>query len=641
MGTKLAIGIDLGSDTVKIAYALDSDGEVFYGKFAGGNAIVQIAIPAIAYYSEEDKEWLYGTDVERSANQNFITVVKIKSLLSLLSSNKDESVCESNEKYYRLQHSFPKFYFPIRKKMLENFAEMVEKQMAFIAPDYTPQMVCESFFKYLGDIIDEKTKKLQTIMGEAFSEVEISLVYPSHVGDKFAIELERLARKVFGNKIKKTLSSTKALAYYAKHRNLVGDNDDVLVFEMGEEYLSVVKACHIDGNLVTEGVEGHNLPLEIGGVNVDESINDFLEKGICSREIIGTGSFNGQRQIDEHSTYAKQYLLMKDIKKAKIILSRPLRENSIFNNGVPVSISRDLILQRKITRENLLDCVGVSNGTGVAKAVFDYIESELLRPGNSDVKKIIISGGLSETYGLTDFIKNKLKEKFAFVNVYTFDDNCEEGDEFSILSYEDNIYSQAVGSAIVALKNIEVKTVISLSYATWSYRGEQQKTLDIFVNRGQPIDDGREFFTDLSLGKDGVTGEEIFSTIITESDIKERKYAGELGYSVNGKLLIGDDDSAYRRATIQKVDLKIVAGGPRSKIYFRYDGEPITILNDDVLEFIEGIRVDKHGKATPFIRNCSPKKRVEILWKDRHIFADARDIEIVFDNVSSFSVSKG
>lgn len=642
MEKTLAIGIDLGGDTAKIAYAIDCDGSTVYGKFANGNPLIQIAIPAVACYDEENGRWLFGREVEKCASRNFMTVVKIKNLLSLLSHNKNQEIENRNKEYYCNKFDFPKFYFPVRKKMLDDFGLMKESGMTFVSPYQTPRSVCEQFFYYLHAVAKEKTIKLENTLGVKFDQLKIALVYPSHVGDEYVNELIRITQTAFGCDVYKTLSSTKALTMYADYSGALGERENILVFDMGEEFLTVAKACYSNGSLVVEGVEGHNEPLSVGGINVDEAINDFLEYGIGKRETMGAPSFGGDGRINEHGVYGKQYLLMKDIKKAKVILSRPIDEDSAFYNGVPINISRDLLLQRKLTKENLLDCVGITNDSGVAKQILDYIVKELTRPTNKNVNKIILSGGLSETLGLVDFIKQALGENpdLPKVEVYDFEDQGFDGDEFTILSNEANIYAQAVGGAIVALKDIEVKTVISLSYATWSYRGEQEKCLEIFVNRGQPIDGDMEFSTQLSLGGEGIGGEEMFSTIITEYEIKGRKYAGNIAYSTSGKLMIGEDNSAYRRAAIQNVDLKMVAGGSNSRIYFKYDGEVIKILGTDVVQFEEGIKVDKNGRATPFIRNCSPTRRIEILWRGSKIYANAKDIEIVFDSVSSFSVIK-
>ena len=76
---------------------------------------------------------------------------------------------------------------------------------------------------------------------------------------------------------------------------------------------------------------------------------------------------------------------MKDIKKAKMLLSVPVKEGSVFENGVPVGLSRDLYIQRKITREEFCSCIGVAGDEGVARRIVDYILNEIRRPVNDGV----------------------------------------------------------------------------------------------------------------------------------------------------------------------------------------------------------------------------------------------------------------
>ena len=80
----LNIALDLGSDTLKAAFAyVDDDGAAHCGKLVGDSFSTRVAIPAVARYDENKKEWRYGDDVGRGDAKSFVTVVKIKSLLSL------------------------------------------------------------------------------------------------------------------------------------------------------------------------------------------------------------------------------------------------------------------------------------------------------------------------------------------------------------------------------------------------------------------------------------------------------------------------------------------------------------------------------------------------------------------------------
>ena len=83
MTVNFCIGLDLGSDTMKIAYAYTADGAERSGKISCGDTSLT-AIPAVAYFDAENDKWYFGEQVDKAAEESFITVVKIKRLLSLL-----------------------------------------------------------------------------------------------------------------------------------------------------------------------------------------------------------------------------------------------------------------------------------------------------------------------------------------------------------------------------------------------------------------------------------------------------------------------------------------------------------------------------------------------------------------------------
>ena len=155
------------------------------------------------------------------------------------------------------------------------------------------------------------------------------------------------------------LSSTKALTSYAVERGAISNGDDFLVFDMGEEDISVARAGIFRNQIIIDGNEGHNEPLSIGGIDVDQAIVDNVYNSILERETIGSPSAGKDGHISESGVYSKQYLLMKDIKKAKVILSKELKEDSVFQNGVPITLSWDLCIQRRLTREEFKKSIGV------------------------------------------------------------------------------------------------------------------------------------------------------------------------------------------------------------------------------------------------------------------------------------------
>ena len=124
----LNIALDLGSDTLKAAFAyVDDDGAAHCGKLVGDSFSTRVAIPAVARYDENKKEWRYGDDVGRGDAKSFVTVVKIKSLLSLVekvtpsaavrgaeTKQKAEGIAARNRQYYARSDHFPRFAFPRR-----------------------------------------------------------------------------------------------------------------------------------------------------------------------------------------------------------------------------------------------------------------------------------------------------------------------------------------------------------------------------------------------------------------------------------------------------------------------------------------------------------------------------------------------
>ncbi len=647
MNVDLSIGIDLGSDTIKIAFAYRNAGDIRYGKFDNKPLLTQIALPALAYYDMSAKKWLFGDQIGKDGQNSFITVVKIKSLISLLAPVELSSSWETNlrigyenAEYYHNREHFPKFFFPARRKMLENFSEMVESGQTFVAKEYTPKLVCEQFFAYVQTIVQERIQELQTQTGLTFGDYKIALVHPSSMGEEYVDSISYLTEKVFGKEPHKVLSSNKALAIFAEHRKAIDRTDNFLVFDMAEEDITVAR-IGVNGNtIIIDGKDGHNEPCRLGGVDVDEAIVRQLEQSISDRETLGTPEAGNTGHIAEKGVYGKQYLLMKDIKKAKIIFSKYPEESNKFSKGVPVTLSRDVCIQRQLTRADIKASIGVATDSGIAKEIYEYILRELKRPLNYKVKKIFISGGLTETYSLMEYLRGKLAIDAPSIGVYTFEDEDAEGDCFHIRPFEDSVFAPAVGGAIASLTNKEIKVVLSLSYATWATPlNNSTKILKLFANRGDEIGNGRDFTIDLFLRGAGVAqGEELFSTYITESEISRREVPCD--YCEN-HVVIGDASSQARRKAQQMIDLKTVSGGKTGFLIPLYEGSRVFIATDDSVDFAEGMRVDKDGRAHPIVVNTSlPDKYVTIT--DGGITKRVRAIDIdIATNLTDFATSQG
>ena len=463
----------------------------------------------------------------------------------------------------------------------------------------------------------------------------------------------------FGAAPAKVLSSTKALSMYAYRRGMLAKGESMLVFDMGEEDISVMKATLLkNGRLVVDGADGHNAPCDIGGNDIDDAVAAHIEGCILRRETVGTPSYGAEGHICERGLHSKQYLFLKDIKKAKMLLSVPLREGSVFAGGVPVAVSRDLYIQRRLTRGEFRACVGVAENGGVARRIADYILEELARPVNEGVTKVFLSGGVIETYALQEYIEREVKKHFPAAAFYTFDDFRDDEDGFTIRSFEDSTYAPAVGGAIVSLMDYDLQTVIALSYATWFIiNATREKFLSIFVNRGTPLaKDGNIFVTSSNFGQvsvlEDVKNDQIYAAAVTEEDIAARKYAPRLGrqyYTMDNKtyLLIGNTDNhPWRRNAEKVIGLKVVSGEGGATIYFYHNGRRVRLHNTR-LYFREGVRVDGDGRAYPYIINDLRENRGQAVieyarwpsgWEGMRYVVPASQIEIRFEGMREFFV---
>ncbi len=637
---KLEISIDLGSDAVKVAYAYKSGSKIKYGKLAPRDIMGSFVVPAIAYYDEDNMTWIFGEKVYKNIDKSFATVIKIKALLSLLLKKKNKELSKRNMDHYYNRCDFPKFYFPNKKKLSENFAEAVSADMTFKA-DRTPRQVCEDFFAYLIDeTVLPAVERLQAQTAMNFGEVEYSVVYPTKVGREYIEELGRIVSSACGKPLKNMLSSTKALGLYAYHREILKKGESLLIFDMGEQDISVAKfSLGNNDNLIIDGVDGHNEPMELGGNDIDYAVREFIEDTIGGRETVGAPHPGSEGYIAEKGLHSKQFLMLNEIKKAKTALSLDDKVyDEAFPDGVPMSIHRDVMVQTAITRENFLSCIGVESCDHIAKEIVDYIKSELDRRINRDVEKIVLSGGVIETYGLIEFIERQLRKAHLDVEIFTFDDYATKDDGFVILSHEDSMFAPAVGGAIVALMGYELKTAVALAYGTWLFGvvgGRKEKILEIFLERGRVLPkSGGEYFTTTYVKynnwSSSVKNEEIFSTTL-----------GERGD------VIGEPGSEKRRRQEKNIDLKVVAGGANKGeiLFYHIDGAQLRRVEiQGLLHFKEGVRIDGDGRATPFIANDLEKNGVYGELSFRYVGSRVvkrayyKDIMLKFAGVDDFDV---
>lgn len=551
MATEIYVCLDLGNDTLKISYAYENAAGESYGKLMVDDLVNHVAIPAVAYYDEDEKAWLFADELEHTAGKPFHTVVKIKSILTTFVKPVEEYGAKENLEYYTGDNLFPKFCFPERSKHEPLFASLVEKRLVFKAPGYTPKAVCEAFFAHVKKIVEERVRALSADIGVEFNPIgSIAIVYPPKQGKQYVEELCRLVETAFGERPSHVLISTQALGLLAFHEKMLTQDDRALVFDMGDETVSVSKIWLNDNEAVSAGIlidsrEAHSKPAEIGGSDIDEKIAAFIDRAIYDRESIGYPSSGEYGHIYENGLFVNQYLMMKDIKKSKTAM--PLAGTGMFKDGVPITVHREVLLQRLLNEKDFFDCVGTSEDRGVAKMLMRYILDELKLPVNRDITKIIFAGGMIETHGLLEYIKKQLHRDYPQIRVYKFEQNTwgtetkitvqrqstpapaakaeekpakrsrrskksaaleaekapvvtempapeeqapaaeavEIVNPYDIQFYEASAYASSLGGAVVAMKNYSVDNVLSYSYGTWLYHsGSDKKHLKLFAERG-------------------------------------------------------------------------------------------------------------------------------------------------------------
>lgn len=614
------VALDLGSDTIKIAYAY-YDGIEHTGKIVG-DPLTMTAVPSVGYYDVDERQWLFGDEVNSVGDKPFITVVKICDLLRLLQPAANPATQKSNRNYYFKEKRFPKFYFPQRFRLTDDLEEAVRNDRTFTSPQ-TPSEVCELFFKYVYGIVESRLEKLFKKSNVTVEIVPV-LIYPAFSDGAYVNELKRLVTQSFGTSPKSVMSMAKALCAYAKYSGRMAKDDKSIIFNVGEERISLVKVTFSGTGVSVDGADGHNEPAPIGGKDIDDAVARYIEGQMSGRETMGRPSSGQEGHIAESALNTKQYLFVKDIKSAKIVLGMPIYDSRAFRYGVPISASRDLLIQRTITREQFEQCVGITDNSGVARRIVNYITDELIRPINTDVKKIFITGGPVETYGLMKYIRRFIEPLGVSVHTFEKDDSEYVGvknDGFNIMSHEDALYAPALGGAVASMSGMTIDMVLALTYGVRLFRvvGNGNNVIPFFrvlVNKGTRIpQSGATYNVPKDNDKGGITtGDDseqsaamhIMSTFYSADDIKHSRKAPLITYSQSGgeNLLVVDTDNKTMLNKLQKeIGLRVLNGsidkmnnGSRAKYY--YNGRRVKIINEVYLKL--GVEIDGDGYAKAY-----------------------------------------
>lgn len=604
--TTISICIDLGSDALKIVCAdRNKSGRERVSKVVDKEyAYSDVAIPAIAYYDKNDSQWRYGYSIGRKNEKSYSTVVKIKDLLSILrfdsvsgevSRNKEPEVKKKNKAAYEDGHIFPLFEFPITMDRPSNYSKFCEsdkyKNLRFESENSTPKEVCENFFGYVSEILVAFLKKQFRLRKEDLlnhDRVKYTLICPPKSNKDFVCGYENAFRVGFGlnkNKEVSVLSSAKVLGAMALTDSRTKNDKNALLFDIGEEQISVVKFKAERGNgslsVSLDGMSGHNLPQKLGGNDIDKAIVEKIEDRIIARNSIGSGHKNSGDGITDYGLKYNDYLFMRSVKAAKALLGE--REDK-----VPVNVLRDVEIITNLSREEFKDAIGIKNNgvqkNSVAGKILDYIRTELTehKGVNRDADTIYLSGGAVGTYGLIDAIRDEVKKIDGTKTVKTFRTSFSSDsiEGFEIAGDEVYSYSPAISGALSTLRGVTYKMVLTRSYGMRLYDIKTDYTpyFRIIANKGTELcfsqlierkEKYREEYPRLEVGgvieylvKNSVTDEyyieirkscelrseksasmTIYSTFITENDIQangKRFGTAQFG-EVTYKKKIGED----------------------------------------------------------------------------------------------------
>ncbi len=624
--TNIHVALDLGSDTLKVVFAYKLYGEERWGKIVPDGTSL-MALPAVAYFNQDKNAWYFADEVTEQQSNSYLTVVKIKQLLTLLQrkSSLTESVYNSNVKYYNSGNHFPKFIFPLETKTESDFSKLIEQNKTFEVSKTTPKSVCEQYFKYIGKLVERRIKCIADQLNSDYT-LQLSLVYPPNIGQEFISELKRIVLNGFDKrwKIHTVLSMTKALSIYAKQRGIISEGQSALVFNVGEDKTFVAKTNIQRSGVSIDGLEGHSSPIDLGGNDIDNAVANFLERRMEDRETMGSPSAGSDGHVYERGLLTKQYLFLKEIKMAKIFFGMYGKEDSLFKDGVPINVIRDLNIRLKLTHDEFANCVGVDvNGKiledSFAEKLYRYIVNELDKNINRNVEHVFITGGVVETYRLVEAIKAKMGGRKRKVAVGTFegtDRQYDSEDSFAIFAHEDAVYAPAVGCALAALNNIKVATLTSLTYGTDIYLGEGNNRRCIFsllVDKGYEISENGECVHYKYNVPPCLSGSLlIFSMSLTKRELERQMYKDEgLRYESTGLFLFDNSGKtkSYERMLEKKIDFRRRNTEKEAAVMFYHNDTRVQLLSvfdrltgsERRFNFEAGIQFDANGIAKPFV----------------------------------------
>ena len=475
----ISVSIDIGSDTTKAAYSYANDkGEYVHGLlFKKGKGI-----PSMAYYDTEKCTWVFGKkEILSHAQASFRYLVKVKDLLDLFFTR------DASGKGFYDKKFFKNFYYPPKES--ESYADAVENGRCFEA-NTTAREVCALFVKYCVEKVEEEIK-------EIFGSVDIRyvVVYPANAPKEYIAELvEFVSKAAKMDKDVWIISAPRAVGLSAKEFGVVTKPTTALLFNIGEEDISVVKIRFDKSNICVFSADGHSSPAKVGGKDFDLALASHLFER--SDKIDSFGG-NGEGGEAEKGVFFDQFRMQEGIKAGKKNFSDG--EAYARLGGFVFSIYREMITSIKLVQEDFTECC-----QPIFKKVWEYVDNELKTGDNDDVDELIFSGGAADTFGLDKYIAAKLSDNFPEIKFLDFSpENESQGYDDILCEAKDTV---PIGAALYGAGKYEFKLLTTFAYGTYkgcTKNGRDGVAFLEFVPKSEEIDlEGRLDFKVVKMADD-------------------------------------------------------------------------------------------------------------------------------------------
>ncbi len=556
---RVHIAFDFGNDTLKVAYAyVDEHKNDVFGKITEREN--DPGVLTESFYDPETDQWFHAGQADDHLESSLELLVQIQDLLGLLKKNKHQA---NNIQYYQSGNNFPSFFFPNKPDVQvdeESMADRVSKHLTFKVDGWTPKKVCESYFGYIASLIEKKLKHLNP-------EYVCRVLYSTKEGE-WLREFERLLNESLKPASIEFVNSNKCLGYLCLKGGMLGENDAVSIFDIGENKIAAAKVSTVKGQLYIDGNDGHSLPMEVGGLAFDEAFANSVMKKVGS-EMTATveGSVADQLRFYSNSS---QRDFSKKIKKLKTFLG-----NDLFydEDGLSFSFKTKTDHSTDIKREDFESWVGVSNCAGPAGQIVNYIKNEVARPACAGVSRIILTGGGAETLGLKRLIAEKLGSNYEILEL-TFESE-------NIPNSQKLIFAPAIGGALSSLDGHEFKMRLARTYGTFTRFGA-----------------GHQNYFSCFAG--GNKGEEVVGNCTVHGQYMQ--FSGRLAQTTNVAVKVASiglslEELNLKRNELAAKGIKVVTNSNNPTVYLYDDGNSLTDRLRVLLEQNLGFRYDLNGEA--------------------------------------------